>query len=245
MEQNNVDPGQHRRILVLVMKNKNNKAPATAQEAALTLVSPYTVDLGHDMSQQLDLADLGEQKKYESLQAKYPVVHDALKQVALGVIQTADKTRHLLQVIVSADMKHEESSLMLKAWGYGRDRISMVHRVADAAPKTREAYLKGDFGLKRAVLEARAEDDGMDGEGSRGGKRGAKKPGGTKEQRAELFALAEYVGKEIKAFKPSKNPIKTEWVRLGSDPWQVMIVVRHKPLAPEPGEETAGEGGEA
>jgi len=118
-----------------------------------------------------------------------------------------------------------------------------VHRVADAAPKTREAYLKGDFGLKRAVMEARAEDEGLDGEGSRGGKRGAKKAGGTKEQRQELSALADYIAQQIKGFKPSKNPIKTEWTRLGSDPWQVMIVVRHKPLAPEPGEDTSEEKG--
>jgi len=225
------------------MKNKNKKAPATAQVADLTLVSPYCVALGGDLAQQLDFADMGEQKRYEGLQAKYPVVHEALKQVALGVIQTADKTRELLRVIVESDMKHEDSSLMLKAWGYGRDRISMVHRVADAAPKTREAYLKGDFGLKRAVMEARAEDEGLDGEGSRGGKRGAKKAGGTKEQRQELSALADYIAQQIKGFKPSKNPIKTEWTRLGSDPWQVMIVVRHKPLAPEPGEDTSEEKG--
>lgn len=226
--------------------NQNKKALATANVAKLELVSPYTVDLGGDISQTLDLSDAAEQKQYEGLQAKYPVVHEALKQVALGVIQTADKTRHLLQVIVAADMKHDESSLMLKAWGYGRDRISMVHRVADSSPKTREAYLKGDFGLKRAVLEARAEDEGLTGEGSRGGKRGARKVGGTKEQRAELVALAEYVAKEIKEFKPCKHPIKTEWVRLGSYPWQVMLVVRHKPLAPEPGDspDAAKEGGD-
>jgi len=124
-----------------------------------------------------------------------------------------------------------DSKLMLMAWGYGKDRISMIHRICDAQPKTQEAYLKGDFGLKRAVLEARAEDGEPGSESPRGGKRGAKKAGGNKEQRAELFNLADYVGSQITTWKASKNPIRTEWVRHGSDPWEVKIEVRYKALA--------------
>jgi len=212
------------------MKTKNKTAPATAKAADLKLTPEIVVGLGGGFSQKLELKNEAEVKQYEALRAKHPSVHKMLSDVALGVYQIADQSRKLVSEIVAADMKHEDSKLMLAAWGYGKDRISMIHRIVDAAPATRQAYLKGDFGLKRAVMEARAEGDG-EGEG-RGGARGKKKEGGTKAQREELAAIAEKVAKDVAEFLPSKLPIKTQWVRLGTYPWEVKIEIRHNPVVP-------------
>jgi len=231
VEQKSVDPGQRIAQFPCVMKNKTQKAPDAAKASDLVLVPETVIELGGGYSHKLNLIDAGHIKQYEALRAKYPKVHQSLADVAGGVYQIADQSRKLVQEILASDMKHEDSKLMLMAWGYGKDRISMIHRICDAQPKTQEAYLKGDFGLKRAVLEARAEDGEPGSENPRGGKRGAKKAGGNKEQRAELFNLADYVGSQVTTWKVSKNPIRTEWVRHGSDPWEVKIEVRYKALA--------------
>jgi len=224
------------------MKNKNTKAPDAAKASELVLVPETVIELGGGYSHKLNLIDAGHVKQYEALRTKFPKVHQSLADVAAGVYQIADQSRKLVTEILASDMKHDDSKLMLMAWGYGKDRISMIHRICDATPKTQEAYLKGDFGLKRAVLEARAEDGEPGSESGRGGKRGAKKAGGTKEQRAELFNLADYVGSQITPWKASKNPIRTEWVRHGSDPWEVKIEVRYKALAQPETELENGEG---
>jgi len=238
-----VDPGQRIAQRVSVMKNKKQKAPDAAKASDLVLVPETVIDLGGGYSQKLNLIDTGHAKQYEALKEKYPVVHQVLISVASGVYQIADQSRRLVMEIMKSDMKHDDSKLMLMAWGYGKDRISMIHRICDATPKTQEAYLKGDFGLKRAVLEARAEDGEPGSENApRGGKRGAKKVGGNKEQRAELFNLADYVASQITTWKVSKNPIRTEWVRHGSDPWEVKIEVRYKALAQPEVEATDAEG---
>lgn len=213
------------------MKNiPSNTPPAAGKAASLELVPELMVDLGHGHSQKLVFANPAEQKRYTELQGKFPKVHDILRDVAAGVYQVADNSRKAVVAIIESDMKHEDSSLMLRAWGYGKDRISLIHRICDAAPKTREAYLKGDMGLKKAVMEARLEGEGED--AGRGGKRGAAKKGGTKSQREELIAIAETVAKSVADWLPSKLPIKSGKVRLGTYPWLVEITLVHKPMPP-------------
>lgn len=225
-----VDPGQLLTQHGPVMKNKTSQNPPAAGKAAdLQLVPEMVVDLGGGHSQKLLFDKTGDQLRYSELQKKYPAVHDILRDVAAGVYQVADNSRKAVLAIINADMKHEDSSLMLRAWGYGKDRVSLIHRIVDAAPKTREAYLKGDMGLKKAVMEARLEGEGED--SGRGGKRGSAKKGGTKAQREELTALAETVAKEVAEWLPSKLPIKTGKVRLGSYPWLVELTITHKPMA--------------
>jgi len=236
VEQKRVDPGQPLPMLVVVMKNKNKKAPDAAKASELVLTPETVVSVGGGYTHTLVLSSKADTERYEVLREKYPNVHKSLSDVSRGVYEIADQSRKLVMEILATDMKHEDSKLMLSAWGYGKDRISMIHRIVDAAPKTQEAYLKGDFGLKRAVLEARAEDGEPGSDNGRGGKRGAKKQGGNKEQREELFALADELASKITAWKASKNNIKTEWVRHGSDPWEVKIEVRYKALA-QPGVE--------
>lgn len=214
------------------MKNKTTTAPDAAKASEpVTLKSAIAVNIGKtDFTLILNSQD--EISKYEQLQQKYPEVHTSLRDVAAGLYELADQSRKAVLAICNADMKHEDSALMLRAWGYGKDRISLIHRVVDAAPKTREAYLKGDMGLKKAVQQARLEDPDGEGSESRGGKKGAGKKGGTKGQRAELEAIAEGVCETVKDWLPSKLPIKAVNVRLGSYPWTVTLMIQHKPLPP-------------
>lgn len=213
------------------MKTQTTEKPlATGQVAKIELVSEMSVDLGQGHSQKLQFANPTEQKKYTELQTKHPKVHEVLRDVAAGFVQLADQSRKAVMAIIEADMRHEDSSLMLRAWGYGKDRISLIHRICDAAPKTQQAYLKGDMGLKKAVMEARLEGEGED--SGRGGKRGASKKGGTKAQREELVAIAETVAKQVAEWLPSKLAIKTGKVRLGTYPWLVELTITHKPMAP-------------
>lgn len=233
VEQKRVDPGQPTVQAVGVMKNTPSKAPAAAQASEpVVLKSAIAVNIGKtDFTLILNSQD--EIAKYEALQTKYPAVHNALRDVAAGLYEVADQSRKAVLAIVESDMKHEESGLMLRAWGYGKDRVSLIHRVVDSAPKTREMYLKGDMGLKKAVMQARLEDpDGEASGNERGGKRGPAKKGGTKAQRKNLEAIAETVAKEVKDWIPSKLPIKVVSVRLGSYPWLVTLQIQHKPLPP-------------
>lgn len=213
------------------MKTKTTQTPPAAGKAAsLELVAELAIDCGNGHTQKLMFGNPAEQVKYTELQKKYPAVHDHLRSVAAGVVQVADQSRKAVLSIIESDMKHEDSALMLRAWGYGKDRISLIHRICDAAPATRQAYLKGDMGLKKAVMEARLEGEGED--SGRGGKRGNSKKGGTKAQRDELIAIAETVCKQVAEWLPSKLPIKSGKVRLGSYPWLVEISLVHRPLAP-------------
>lgn len=215
-------------MMMVVMNKPTNTPPVAGKAADLQLVPEMAIDCGHGWSQKLLFDKPADQVRYTELQKKYPKVHDTLRDVAAGVFQVADNSRKAVVAIIESDMKHEDSSLMLRAWGYGKDRVSLIHRIVDAAPKTREAYLKGDMGLKKAVMEARLEGEGED--SGRGGKRGSGKKGGTKAQREELTSIAESVAKDVAEWLPSKLPIKTGKVRLGTYPWLVEITITHKPM---------------
>jgi len=223
---------QRMRIMVVVMTTAANiNPPAPAKDAELNhIVSPRNVDIG-GKSFGLHLTEK-ELPRFDALSAKYPKVSQYLGDVVLSAEKVVDAYRKVVQEIHSSDMKHEDSSFLMRAWGWGKDRISMVHRIVDASPKVREAYLKGDFGFRKALTEARTEGElggESGGEGSRGGKRTGQKKGGTKAQRDALYAQAEVVGKECKGWlKPGKLPIKSGPVRCGE--WVISIVAAHRPM---------------
>lgn len=165
--------------------------------------------------------------RYDALAAKHPKVVDALKSVVVTVEGVTDAYRTAVRVIHSEDMTHEDSSFLMRAWGWGRDRISMVHRIVDASPTVRDAYLKGDFGFRRALTEARTESElGDNGPAERGGKRGGK-PGGTKAQRDQLALMAATIGRELKGWLKSAKPVKSGPQRAGD--WVVSVVAVYRP----------------
>jgi len=221
-------------ILEVVMSNPTNQnPPAPVKVAELNRVaSSYMVKVaGRDFGLYIGQE---EHARYDALKAKYPDVDASIASVTEKVVGATDAYRDAVRNIHANDMKHEDSSFVMRAWGWGKDRISMVHRIVDASPKVREAYLKGDFGFRQALTQARTEGElGGEAEGgasSRGGKRGAKK-GGTKAQREALYAQAEVVAKECKGWlNPGKLPIKSGLVRLGD--WVVSIVAQYKPQKP-------------
>lgn len=230
-----VDTCQPFRILDHVMSNIQNQPPASVKIAELNKVaSGYIVKVaGRDFGLYIEQK---EHARYDALKAKYPDVIASIQNMTEKAVGASDAYRDAVRNIHANDMKHEDSSFIMRAWGWGKDRISMVHRIVDASPKVREAYLKGDFGFRQALTQARTEGE-LGGEssmtgGGRGGKRGAKK-GGTKAQRDALYAQAEVVAKECKAWlSPGKLPIKSGPVRLGD--WVVSIVATFKPQAAAP-----------
>jgi len=228
---NVVDMCQPAVILTLVMsETQKQNPPAQVKVAELNKVaSGYMVKVsGRDFGLYIGL---DEHARYDALKGKYPAVVESLANVTEKVVGTTDAYREAVSTIHAADMKHEDSSFLMRAWGWGKDRVSMVHRIVDASPKVREAYLKGDFGFRKALTEARTEGElggEAGGEGSRGGKRTGGKKGGTKAQRDALYAQAEVVARECKDWlKPGKLPIKSGPVRLGD--WVVSIVATFKP----------------
>jgi len=231
-----VDMCQPTTILEVVMSNPTNQnPPASVKIAELNKVaSAYMVKVaGRDFG--LYISE-NEHQRYDALKAKFPDVIASIASVTEKVVGATDAYRDAVRNIHANDMKHDDSSFVMRAWGWGKDRISMVHRIVDASPKVRDAYLKGDFGFRKALVEARTEGElggeSVAGGESRGGKRGQKK-GGTKAQRDALYAQAEVVAKECKGWlKPGKLPIKSGPVRLGD--WVVSIVATFKPQAPAP-----------
>jgi len=220
--------------MVVMSKDTNQNPPAQVKVAELNKVaSGYMVKVsGRDFGLYIGV---DEHARYDALKAKYPTVVESLANVTEKVVGTTDAYRDAVSTIHAADMKHEDSSFLMRAWGWGKDRVSMVHRIVDASPKVREAYLKGDFGFRKALTEARTEGELGEGgtESGRGGTRTGAKKGGTKAQRDALYAQAEVIAKECKDWlKPGKLPIKSGPVRLGS--WVVSIVATFKPQAPAP-----------